>query len=115
MNEYFIHSTSFAAPFFSEEDFSFAKGDTPEDTLLSFVKDYSHPSGLYAAVLYETADDYHKGRKPLMKWLCNHEIEKRKLTDKLGSYSYFGNNAGDFEIDGVRHKIKNPKEGRIVT
>jgi len=55
-----------------------------------------------------------KREKPLAKWLCNHEIEKMRLTADKGAYSYFGHEPGHFDIDGKRHVVENPKEGRVV-
>ena len=114
MNEYFIVAESFAAPFVSDRSESFWKGETPDATLKEFAQNYSHPTGLYSADLYEDANAYHKNAKPLARWRCNHEIEKRKLTEPLAGYSYLGHGPGDFEINGVRHKIENPKGGALV-
>jgi hypothetical protein len=68
MNEYFVVSNSFAAPFFSDTDTGFVKGSSPKDAMDRFRKSYKHPCGLYAANLFQTSDSYHKRTEPLLKW-----------------------------------------------
>lgn len=119
MKEYFIYAQSFAAPFFSDSSTDFVKAETPNEALEIFAKEYRHPTGLYSAGFFESSDDYHKGKSPIARWLCNHEIEKQKLTGD-GSYSYRGNAPGDFEINGKRHivedsqRLKDRAEKRTV-
>lgn len=113
MAEFFIVANSFAAPFFSDESTSYIEARTPEDALLGFVESYKHPCGLYAAICYASADARHKGQEPLAKWLCNHEIEKRRLTADLSSYSYLGEGPGRFRINDQWHTVADPKAGRI--
>ncbi len=112
--EFFIVANSFAAPFFSDMTTDFQKATSPGKALEEFAKRYKHPAGLFAAGVYASAEDYHKGEKPLAKWVCNHEIEKERLTKDKGSYSYFGHGPGDFEINGVRHHVDSPKSGRVI-
>ena len=114
MPEYFVIANSFAAPFFSDTSEAFVMGSTPEEALASFVRNYDHPCGLYAAMLYADATAYHKKQNPLLKWLCNHELEKLRLTKDKGAYSFLGQEPGRFEIDGKEHCVENPKMGRIV-
>lgn len=114
MPEYFVVAKSFAAPFVSETDESYVDGETPEAALEAFAAEYKHPAGLYSAALYANADAFHKNADPLARWLCNHEAEKQRLTKDLGGYSYLGHGPGDFEINHVRHKVENPKGGRLV-
>jgi hypothetical protein len=114
MTEYFVVADSFAAPFVSDRTEKHVIHDTPESALECFAETYRHPAGLYAASLYASADAYHKGADPLARWLCNHEIEKRRLTEPLAGYSYLGHGPGDFEINGVRHRIENPKGGQLI-
>lgn len=114
MAEYFIISRSFAAPFFSDESTGFVAAETPEAALEAYAASYPHPCGLYSAAAYASADAYHKNENPLRRWLCNHEIEKERITRELGAYSYLGHQPGDFEIDGVRHHVESPKQGRVV-
>lgn len=114
MAEYFVVANSFAAPFVSDKWETFAKGETPEDALTAFATDCEHPAGLYSAALYADANAYHKNEKPLARWLCNHEAEMQAITKDKGSYSYLGHGPGDFEIDGERYHVDDPKGGRLV-
>lgn len=114
MNEYFIVSNSFAAPFFSDQGEGFVKATSPKRALLEYVNTYDHPAGLYSAAVYKDANDYHKGKKAVAKWICNAELEKQRLTKGLGSYSIRGVGPGEVEINGVTHFINNPKGGKII-
>lgn len=114
MSEYFIVANSFAAPWFSDTSEGFVEADNPKAALEKFAAVYGHPAGLYAAVCYQDANAKAKGHKPLAKWLCNHEQEKMRLAAGRGGYSYLGHAPGDFEIDGVRHKVENPTGGSVV-
>lgn len=111
MTEYFIFANSFAAPFFSDQSTAYRKADDPVQALNDFAADYKHPCGLYAAVAYASADAYHKGAKALATWLCNHEREKRRLTEGLQGYSYYGHGPGEFEINRVKYTVENPHDG----
>ncbi len=66
--EYYIVANSNASPFFSDESTSWVIGIDPEFALLSFVENYKHPAGLFAANLYKDANACFKGKKPLAKW-----------------------------------------------
>ena len=114
MKEWFIKANSFAAPFVSDDSTEFVEAKTAELALLKFIKEYQHHAGLYAAVVYESAEAYHKNKKPVAKWLCNYEIEKMRLTKNLGGYSFRGNSPGGFEIDGRSYVVENPKDGALV-
>ena len=114
MKEYYITANSFASPFFSDQLDDFVKANSPEKALEKFAKNYKHPAGLYAAACYSSADAERKGQKPLARWMCNHELEKQRLTATKESYSYLGNAPGDFELDGKRVVIADPKGGRVV-
>ena|SRR6266567_956656 len=114
MTEFFITANSFAAPFFSDTTEKFVEAETAEEALRTFAESYTHPAGLFAAVAYKDANDMKKGRKPLAKWRCNHEIEKMRLTENLGSYIFLGHGPGKFEIDNQMHEVRNPKAGHIV-
>ncbi len=114
MTKFFVWANSFAAPFFSDTDTTYVEAAEAETALTTFVQAYSHPAGLYAAQVYASADAYHKSENPLAEWLCNHEIAKRGLTPAHAGYSYLGHGPGDFEIDGVRHTVHDPKGGRLV-
>lgn len=114
MREYFVVGTPFGGGFLGITCKKHVSGNSPEDALQRFVASYDDPAGLYAAALWDSADAYHKKQDPLARWQSNHEIAKDELTRDLGAYSYFGHGPGDFEIDGVRHRIPDPKGGRLV-
>lgn len=63
--EYFIVAESYPAPFVGDRSFHYAKGYTPDFAAHDFRDTYRHPCGLYTAVVYASADAYHKGEKPL--------------------------------------------------
>lgn len=110
MPKYFVFANSFAAPFFSDPSTGYTTGDTPEDALRSFAESYNHPYGLYAAVLYESADAYHKkDHDPLCRWLCN---EAAFLEGKVGSIRK--EQDGHIFINDVEFVVENPKDGHIV-
>lgn len=71
VNEYFIIANSFAAPFFSDTSEKYVVAEDHLNALNDFVKNYSHPQGLFAAAIYPNADAYHKDEKPLARWLSN--------------------------------------------
>ena len=109
MTEYFIVANSFAAPFVSDTSESFQKAESPKEALELFAKRYKHPCGLYAANCYKSANDYHKNKKPLAKWLSN---EAKFMRGKTGSM--FSPMTGKIRINGIMHNIDNPKEGCVV-
>lgn len=114
MAEFYIEATSFAAPFFSDISSGYVDAPNATHALEQYAESYAHPCGLYAAVAYTSADAKNKGEKPIAKWLCNHEIERMRLTADKGAYSYLGHGPGDFEIDGERFTIAEPKSGRVI-
>lgn len=107
--EYFIVANSFAAPFFSDNSQKFQKANSPEKALEIYAKNYKHPCGLYAAVVYKDANAYHKGKKPLAKWLSN---EAKYMEGKTGSI--FKPCLGKVRINGIMHNIDNPQQGSLV-
>lgn len=111
---YFVVTNSFAAPFCSDTGTGFVDADTPEQALYQAAATYTHPARLYAALAYTDANAYHRGEKPLAKWLCNHEIEKERTTGGQPAYMYRSNGPGDFEIDNKRHVVADPLGGRVV-
>lgn len=113
MKEFFIVTNSFAAPFCGDTSTTYVSAETPLDALVRCAREYRHPYGLYSASCYDSADSYHKGGKPLARWLCNHEIAKQEATRGKGGYSYRGFSNG-FEIDGIPYTVHNPKDGRVV-
>lgn len=112
--EFFIQAMSFAAPFVSDESSGFVEAESPQKALEKFAAEYTHPAGLYSANCYASADAYHKGEERLAQWLCNHEQAKQKATEGKGGYSYRGNGAGKFEIDGKEIEVENPKAGSVA-
>lgn len=111
---YFIFARSFAAPFFSDDSTHYIEASGPQEALEELALKYTHPAGLYAAEAWANADAYHKGERPLARWLSNHEQAKQQLTKDKSAYSYMGHGPGDFEINRERHKIENPKGGSVV-
>jgi len=107
--EYFIQANSFAAPFFSDTSTKFQEGTNPEEAMENFIKEYSHPCGLYAAALYKDANHFHKNEKPLLRWLSN---QAQFMNDKTGLIR--SDRTGEIEINGVKHIISDPKGGSIV-
>ena len=78
MTTYFIVSKSFAAPLFSHHSEEYHKGSDPEQVLSTFVRLYSHPARLFSAYLYQTSEDYKKGKPCLFKWLSGAaEVQSR--------------------------------------
>ena len=114
MSWFFIYANSFAAAFFSDDSTSFVEADNPAHALEKFAEDYKHPCGLYAAICYRDANAYHKGEKPLAKWLCHHEIIKQERTRNLSGYSYLGHGPGRFEINGEMISVDDPKSGQVI-
>jgi hypothetical protein len=115
MKEFFICANSFAAPFVSDESTHFVEADSAEKALEKFAAEYDHPCGLFSAQAYQNADAFHKNKKPLAQWLCNHEIAKEKATKGKGAYVFMSRSPGEFEIDGKVIKVKDPKKGRVIT
>jgi len=114
MTEFYIETNSFAAPFCSDTGYRYVTANSAAAALEMSADMYTHPAGLYSAAAYTSADAKNKGEKPLAQWLCNHEAEKQRLTAGKDSFSYLGHGVGDFEIDGVRHKVDRPREGGVV-
>lgn len=112
--EFYIEQNSFAAPICSDTSHMYVSAENAKKALELAANKYSHPAGLYSAAAYTSSDAKNKGEKPIAIWLCNHESEKQRLTKDADAYSYLGHTVGDFEINGVRHKVENPKSGRVV-
>lgn len=114
VREYFIHASSFGAPFFPDVSYKYIEATSALEALRRFVESYNHPAGLCAAVAYPSADAMHKGTKPFAKWLSNHAREKQRLTEKLGAYGYYTTGPGYMEINGTAYRVVNPKQGDFV-
>jgi len=107
--EYFVVANSFAAPFFSDREEEYVKGNNPKEAMEKFIKKYNHPCGLYAAILYVNADAYHKDGKILVRYLSNEAF----FMQKKGGTSIYKDRTGHVEIDGVWYDIPNPTGGSI--
>jgi hypothetical protein len=112
--EWFVVTNSFAAPFCSDTGERYVTAESAADALEQVAATYSHSCGLFSAAAWPSADAMHKREKPAAQWLCNHEIERKRLTEGLGAYSYLGHGPGDFEIDGIRHRVPAPKAGHVI-
>lgn len=108
MTEWFIVANSFAAPFCSDQSTGFVAATNPRAALLQFAAAYRHPAGLYAADCFASADGYHKGAKPLARWLSNHAAAVAKAT------CVRSDEPGHLEIDGKRVIVSNPKDGTVL-
>ena len=69
MSEFFVVANSGAAPFFSDTSKQFVEADTPELALEAFKDAYSHPCGLYSAVVWQDANAYEKKAEALATYL----------------------------------------------
>ena len=114
MREYFVVMNSFGYPFSDTEE-KFIKGNTQLKAMELAVKEYAHPCKLYAADLYASSDDYHKGKKRLANYLSNLVLEQERLTKNKSGYSLLHDTdgGGEFiEIDGRRTYVEKPREGK---
>jgi hypothetical protein len=111
-HEYFIVANSFAAPFVSDQSTAFRTARTPAGALLDFAATYRHPTGLYAAAAYRSADAYHKREPPLARWLSNQAKAMERRTES--SFRHDGDEPGSLTIDGKSHAVDDPKAGAIV-
>lgn len=114
MTEFYIVSTSFAAPWFSDKDSAFVKAWSPGGALRKYAAAYKHPAGLYCAQCYRDANAEAKGEKPLAEWYSNHLIGLQRATKGQKGYSYFGRAPGDFDVNGKAVRVKNPRGGRVM-
>ena len=69
MTEYFYVTRSNAAPFFSDTRYGFIEAENPTFALYELMTQYDHPSGMYSAGIWASADAYHKNEPALMTWL----------------------------------------------
>jgi len=98
--EFFVVMNSFAAPFFSDTSEKFVEADNLDECKRKVLAEYTHPCGLYAAMVYANANDYHKGRDPIAKYLCNLERRKKEATKGLPAYTMQGLSKNAFRVDG---------------
>lgn len=71
MHEYFIVANSNAAPFVSDTTTHFILAEDPAKAIGGLIAEYTHPMGLYAANVYQDANDYHKNKEPLLQYLSD--------------------------------------------
>lgn len=71
MAEFFIVAVSNPAPFVGDRTTGYHEGVNPRHALQEFVEGYSHPSGLYSADAYLSADAYHKHHGAAVRWRSN--------------------------------------------
>jgi len=112
--KYFIVANSFAAPFFSDTSTDFIVADSAKEALEKFVQKYNHPFGLYSAGCFKFSDEYHEGKGPIASWRCNLVLEMENATKGKGSCSICHDNYDTFTVDGVSHKVKDPKSGSVT-
>lgn len=113
MKEYFVVTNSFAAPFVSDRGERYVMAASPEAALEQVAATYAHPCGLYAAVAYLSHKDSLQNAKPAARWICNAEIAVREATSGKDAYTLRRTSSDTFEIDGVLHKVADPKGGRV--
>ncbi len=115
MMEFCIQANSFAAPFVSDTSEAFVEAETAEQALAAYVESYSHPAGLYSAIVWDSADSMMKGKPALAKWVCNQVIKIQELTKDLSGYTFRGDGPGAFEINGTRYETEDPQGGKVVS
>lgn len=108
--EYFVVVNTFATPFISETYTKFIEGESPAQALL----EYCEKVRPYSANVYWDANDYHKGKEPVARYLCNKEIAKQEAAKGLNSFTYESKHEDSFIMDGVEHFVNNPRDGRLV-
>lgn len=114
MREFFVVANSFSAPFISDQSTGYAKGKTPEEAMEAFALAYKHPCRLYAAVMYESADAYHKGERAILRWLCNFALAMETATKDLSCYSSRSESPRGFYINDKWFAVTDPYEGQTV-
>jgi len=63
--EYFVTGHSNPAPFFGDPIGGYVEADSPRDAVRMFELTCKHPCGVNNLRCYASADDYHKGNRPL--------------------------------------------------
>lgn len=71
MPEFFIVANSNAAPMVPDQSTYYQEAESSASAIERFVADYKHPFGLYSAAAYYSADEFHKGRPPAVRWLSH--------------------------------------------
>jgi len=113
--EYYIFAQSFAAPFVSDDSEKYVEAEDEVEALTRFVDSYSHPMGLYSAVIYASHRDHVKRKKPLASWWSNHLIQLKLAMKKAGGCcSMRGGGPGVFSVNDEDFNVPNPKGGEFV-
>jgi hypothetical protein len=104
MTVYYWKTNSFAAPFVSDSDSGHLEGESAMAVLRKIVDGYSHPCGLYAAVVMSLPDE-----KVVARYLdaVPHAVEL--ATRDKGAYSHLHTYEDEEEvvyIDGRKINIK---------
>lgn len=114
MMEFYIHGSSFAAPFVGDTISKYIESETAHDALLTFVASRPHPFGVYAANAYLSADHMNKGESAISVYRSNKELAKQRVTKGMSSYEYQGGGPDRMTIDGVTYKIDDPTGGKVL-
>lgn len=114
MKKYFVVTNSFAAPFMSDTEERFYKGNTPQEAIKKAIRYYNHPAGLYSAALWKNTNDYHKGKKPLVRAQCNREVFIQQKTKGLGGYMISSRSIDEVSINDKSFKIDDPRKMVII-
>lgn len=117
MPEFFITARTFAAPIFSDSWDEYVVAEDAETALREFAaKAQEGYAGLYAAEVWASADDYHKRRDPLFRWLSNSAAAKEEAMKTAGGMQ--GHGPGSFTVFNGDEKrtitVERPMEGRVV-
>lgn len=109
MAEFFVHGRTFAAPFVSEDITRYIEATEPGAALEALAAELHDGVGLFAGNAYASADDFHKDRPALARWLSN------KALAIQGASSVYSESPGRATLDGDREiVIEDPKGGRVV-
>lgn len=85
--EFFIVANSNPAPMVSDQSTTYQPAPSSSSAIEQFVADYKHPCGLYSAAAYYSADDYHKGLPPAVRWLSHKALVAQ--AERSGSKGQF--------------------------
>ncbi len=99
MDTYYYVTNSNSAPMFSDTDNGFVKADSSMEALKSIVKKYTHPSGLYAAAIYECS--------PKQKMLARYLSSRANTLDGVTGRVFCEGNK--ITVDDKRLKLKHSK------
>lgn len=106
--DYFVHATTFAAPFVSETVTKYVAAESPEAALTQIVEQYKSSLPIYAADAYATADAFHRKQSALARWRSN------KARAVEGASSVYSTSPSLSEINGEPVVIADPFAGVFV-